>query len=662
MLEAFGAGLMSVFQWPAFSSMLIGIAIGFVVGILPGLGSGTALVLMLPHIFRMEPVQAFAFLLGMASVAATTGDITSILFGVPGESDCAASIIDGYPMSKNGEAGRALGASLMSSLIGAVFGGLVLAMVIPVVRPLVLSFGSPGVFMLCILGLISVASLGGGNILKGLIAGGLGLFFALVGLDRFTATPRYTLGQLYLWDGIPLVPATIGLFAIPEVVNMAVKGGSIAQDDVGKIGGIMEGIKDAFRHWKLVLRCSGIGAFIGIMPGIGSGVAQFLAYAHAVKSSPDKKRFGKGAVEGVLGPGAANNSKEGGALIPAVTFGVPGGLHTAILLGAFTILGLTPGLSMLRPEQNLSLTYSFVWTIVIANIIVVPASFLLLRQLVWFTRVRVGLLIPNLLMFIYIGSFARNTFGDVIMMLLFGALGLLLVWYDWSRPPLLIGLVLGDMLEKTLFISVDAYGNLGWLGRPVVVILTLVIFAGGFFSAVKRLRQRETREKFVVTSHWTFSLGALFSLAIVVFFTLAIWSAWAWPSRARIFPMAIFVPVLTLALVNFVKELKHPQEKATTDVRVSSHMNTALVRKRTVSIIGWIMAFFLSIWWFGFLLGFPLAIFLFLKVASQESWITSILITSGSWAFVVGVFIHLLHFPFPQGQLFEFITRLIYSY
>jgi len=658
LLEAFGAGLMSIFQWPAFSFMLIGIAIGFVVGILPGLGSGTALVLMLPHIFRMEPVQAFAFLLGMASVVATTGDITSILFGVPGESDCAASIIDGHPMSRNGEAGRALGASLMSSLIGAVFGGLVLAMAVPVVRPLVLSFGSPGVFMLCILGLISVASLGGGNTLKGLIAGGLGIFFALVGLDRFTATPRYTLGQLYLWDGIPLVPATIGLFAIPEVVNMAVMGGSIARGDVGKIGGITEGVKDAFRHWKLVLRCSGIGALIGIMPGIGSGVAQFLAYAHAVQSSPDKERFGKGAVEGVLGPGAANNSKEGGALIPAVTFGVPGGLHTAILLGAFTILGLTPGLAMLRPEQNLSLTYSFVWTIVVANVIVVPASFLLLRQLVWLTRVRVSLLIPNLLMFIFIGSFARNTFGDVITMLLFGVLGLLMVWFDWSRPPLLIGLVLGAMLEKTLFISVDAYGTLGWLGRPVVVILTLVIFAIVFLSVVKRLRQRKNREKFVVTGHRAFSWGALFSLAMAVFFALAIWDARTWPSRARIFPMAIFVPVLMLALVNLVKELRHPRKKAVTDVWTGSPMNQDLVRRRTAGIIAWILGFFLATWGFGFLLGFPLAIFLFLKVASRESWTTSILITSGSWAFIVILFVRLLHFPFPEGQLFELITGL----
>ena len=209
--------------------MLIGIAIGLVVGIMPGLGSGTALVLMFPFVFRMEPVQAFAFLLGMASVVSTAGDLTSILFGIPGESDCAASVIDGHPLAKQGQAGRAMAASLMSSLIGAIFGGMVLVLAVPLVRPLVLSFGAAGMFMMGMLGITFIATLSGGDMLKGLIAGGLGLLLAMAGLDTYTATPRYTFGLYYLWDGVPLVPVTIGLFAIPEVIDLAIKGGSIAQ-------------------------------------------------------------------------------------------------------------------------------------------------------------------------------------------------------------------------------------------------------------------------------------------------------------------------------------------------------------------------------------------------------------------------------------------------
>ena len=658
--EALFTALISICQWPTFGFMLIGIAIGFVVGILPGLGSGTALVLMFPFIFEMEPVRAFAFLLGMASVVSTTGDITSILFGIPGESDCAASIIDGHPLAKQGQAGRAVAASLMSSLMGAVFGGLVLTLSIPLVRPLVLSFGSPGIFMLSILGLTFIATLSGGDVLKGLVAGGFGILLALVGLDGYTATPRYTLGQFYLWDGVPLVPLTIGLFAIPEVVDLAVKGGSIAQASIGKIGGVMEGVKDSFRHWKLVLRCSGIGALIGIMPGVGSSVGQFLAYAHAVQSSPNQERFGHGAIEGVLGPGAANNSKEGGSLVTTVAFGVPAGLHSALLLGAFTILGLTPGLAMLRPEQNLHLTYSLVWTIIVANLITVPLCFLVLRQLVMFTQVRGSLIIPILLMLIFLGGFVNNTFGDMVMVLLFGAIGLLMVNFGWMRPPLVIGLVLGRLLEKSFFISVDAYEGFGWLGRPVVVILLLIIAAGVFVPVVQRIKERRKQVKEVPT-RWKLNYGALFSLGAVVIFAVAIWNAWSWLPRARIFPLTIFIPVLVIAVLNFLKDLRKPPSKEVvkgTDGEVSAQ-DLSLVRKKTINILGWIGGFFLALWWLSFPLGIPLATFLYLKVTSRESWLISILLTVVSWAFIEGIFGYFLHFLFPEGELFILFSKII---
>ncbi len=204
--------------------MLIGIAIGFAVGILPGLGGPTTLALMLPFIFKMTPVEAFAFLLGMAAVTNTTGDITSILFGIPGEPTTASTIVYGHPMAKKGEAGRALGAAIMSSLFGAVFGALVLALAIPIVRPLVLTFGSPEFFMLALLGITFVASLSGEALVKGLVAGCLGLWFATIGLDPVTGIQRYTFGQLFLWDGIGLVPVTIGFFAIPEVIDLAIQG------------------------------------------------------------------------------------------------------------------------------------------------------------------------------------------------------------------------------------------------------------------------------------------------------------------------------------------------------------------------------------------------------------------------------------------------------
>ena len=396
MFTALFAGLIQVFNWSTFSLMIIGIAVGFVVGILPGLGGPTAMALMLPFIFKMSAVEAFAFLLGMTAVTATTGDITSVLFGVPGEPTTASTIVDGHAMARNGEAGRALGAVLMSSLVGAIFAGVALAVAIPVIRPLVLSFGSPEFFMLALLGITFVASLSGEDQLKGIIAGGIGLMLATIGLDPISGIQRYTFGQLFLWDGIGLVPITIGFYAIPETIELAVLGTSIAQQKVEKIGGVMEGVKDTFRHWSLVIRCSALGTFTAIIPGMGAATTQWLAYAHAVQSSPDKERFGKGDVRGVLGPGAANNSTLGGSLITTIAFGVPASVVMAILLGAFIIQGIVPGPDMLipPPKGKLDLTFSFVWVIIISNFITVAVCFLFLNTLAKVTQVRGSLIIP----------------------------------------------------------------------------------------------------------------------------------------------------------------------------------------------------------------------------------------------------------------------------
>ena len=489
MLDALLNGLFSVFSWPTFGFLLLGIGIGFAVGILPGLGGSVTLALMLPFTFDMQPVQAFAFLLGMLSVTATTGDITSILFGVPGEVISAALVVDGHPMAKLGQAGRALGAALTSSLIGALIGAVTLAAVIPIVRPLVLSFASPELFMLTILGITFLATLSSGQMLKGLIAGGIGMMLATIGQDPQSGIARYTFNQLHFWDGVGLVPVAVGLFAIPEIVDLAMKGTSIAERRIGKLGGVMEGVKDTFRHFGLTIRCSLIGTFAGIIPGLGGTVAQWLAYAHAVQTSPNKERFGKGAIEGVLGPGAANNSKEGGNLIPTVAFGVPSSVSMAILLGAFLIQGLVPGPSMLT--RNLDLVMSFVWTIAIANVITVLICFLFLEQIAKLTFIRGGLLIPPIMMLVYIGAFAeKNAMMDLLTMLFFGLLGLVMVHLDWPRPPLVLGLVLGRLAENNLFITTSRYG-MEWLtNRPIVMVLIALSLGSILFPLVQGAVQR----------------------------------------------------------------------------------------------------------------------------------------------------------------------------
>jgi len=654
------AGLVQVFTWPAFGLMLIGIAIGFAVGILPGLGGPTTLALMLPFIFKMTPVEAFAFLLGMAAVTNTTGDITSILFGIPGEPTTASTIVDGHPMAKKGEAGRALGAAIMSSLFGAVFGALVLALAIPIVRPLVLTFGSPEFFMLALLGITFVASLSGEALLKGLLAGCLGLWFATIGLDPVSGIQRYTFGQLFLWDGIGLVPVTIGFFAIPEVIDLAIQGSSIAQVEVGRLGGVWQGVRDTFTHWWLVLRCSAIGTFIAIIPGMGAATTQWLAYAHAVQSSPDRERFGRGAVEGVLGPGAANNSTLGGSLVTTVAFGVPASVTMAILMGAFLIQGLVPGPSMLTPapKGHLTLTLSMVWTIVVSNVITVAICFLFLKQLVRITQIRGALLIPFILMLIAVGAFAeKNVFEDVLIVLLFGGLGWVMSRLGWPRPPLLLGLVLGPLAENKLFLSTDNYG-IAWLGRPGVLILFAIIVAGLLVPIISARRRMRAGAEIVAPDAGPTAAArtprldgeTAFSAVIVALFAWALLQSRSFGPRAGLFPWAVGVPGILLGLVQLGRDFTGHRERRD-EVEPGPEIPPEVVKRRTIEICVWIAGFWVAFWLLGFSLATLVATLLYLKVAARERWLMTVLLSVFSFAFVYGLFEKALGVPFPPGQL-----------
>ena len=661
MFSALFAGLIQVFNWSTFSLMIIGIAVGFVVGILPGLGGPTAMALMLPFIFKMSSVEAFAFLLGMTAVTATTGDITSVLFGVPGEPTTASTIVDGHAMARNGEAGRALGAVLMSSLVGAIFAGVALAVAIPVVRPVVLSFGSPEFFMLSLLGITFVASLSGEDQLKGIIAGGIGLMLATIGLDPISGIQRYTFGQLFLWDGIGLVPITIGFYAIPETIELAVLGTSISQQKVEKLGGVMEGVKDTFRHWWLVIRCSALGTFTAIIPGMGAATTQWIAYAHAVQSSPNKERFGKGDVRGVLGPGAANNSTLGGSLITTIAFGVPASVVMAILLGAFIIQGIVPGPDMLipPPKGKLDLTFSFVWVIIISNIITVAVCFLFLNTLAKVTQVRGSLIIPLILLLIYLGAFAeKNAFEDMIIVLAFGGLGWVMEKLQWPRPPVLLGLVLGPLAENRLFLASDNYG-MAWTWRPGVLLIFAVTLVGIFYPVIKKKWGARASQTTPATEEGTPRVGiglnrrVAFTACVIILLALALWQSRNFGFRAGLFPWVIGTPTLLLALFQLAKDLKGHQKITTTALDGEAiEALPAVATRRTLVILGWTVGFFIAIWLLGFSYAVPLTMVLYLKFAGREKWPITAIMTLCTWGFFYLLFQRMLNVPFPEGLVF----------
>jgi putative tricarboxylic transport membrane protein len=670
-VQCFFFGLTQIFTLTTFGLMLLGIAIGFAVGILPGLGGPTAMALMLPFVVKMTPVEAFAFLLGMACVVNTTGDITSILFGIPGEPTTAATIVDGHPMAKKGEAGRALGAVLMAALIGSIFGAFMLALAVPVVRPVVLAFGSPEFFMLALLGITFVASLSGNDVIKGLLAGGLGLFVATVGLDPVSGIQRFTFGQTFLWDGIGLVPITIGFFAIPEIIDLAVSGSSIAGGRMEELGGVRQGIRDAFKHIWLVLRCAAVGTFCAIIPGMGGATTQWLSYAHAVQSSPDKERFGKGAIEGVLGPGASNNSTLGGSLITTISFGIPASVFMAILMGAFIMHGVAPGPDMLRPESkggHLGLTYSFVWITVVSNLITVGMIFLFLKQLVKVTYVRGALLIPFILILIFLGAFAeKNAFPDLILVLFFGFLGWVLEKLKWPRPPLILGLVLGGLAESRLFLSVGNYG-LAWLWRPMVLVLIAVTLFGAIYPVIKgRLQKRKLRmaqpaagrtESQVKPKARVNKWSAIFAACLAFVLVLALWESRNFNVRAGLFPWAIGFPLLGFALLQLGRELTgkaggRPLGRQAEEGE--AEIPPDVVNRRTAGMFGWIIGYFLAIWLLGFPIGGSLCSFVQLKFGSREKWLITLILTAALWAFVYLLFERVLHVPFPPGVLFEWL-------
>jgi len=495
MIEALWDGLILVFSWPAIGYMTVGVLFGLFMGFAPGIGGPATLALVLPFSFSLDEVSAVAFLLGAHSVGVTGGSVTAILFGIPGDGPNAATIIDGYPLAQKGEAGRAIGAALGASAMGGVFGTVVLACLIPVLRPIVLVFGPPEFFMMAILGVIFLATLSVDQPLKGIIAGLLGLMVSLIGEELIVGTKRYTFDVVYLWDGIKLVPSVIGLFAIAEMVDLLIKGGSIAKPDKQTaLSSPWTGVADVFRHWGLFVRSSIIGVVIGIIPGLGGNIACFLAYGQAVQTAKKGEiEFGKGNICGVIAPESANNAKEGGALVPTIAFGIPGSGSMAILLGALMIVGITPGAALL--DEKLDVTFAMVWTLAVANIGGAAIMMMLAKPLSKITFFEGSLLAPIILAVCFIGAYmTTNSMGDIIVAIVMGIIGYEMKRLDFPRAAMLLGLVLGRIVEQNLFLSIRIFGG-SFIYRPIamgLVFMAVLVLGWSFLQPIRKRRNKKT--------------------------------------------------------------------------------------------------------------------------------------------------------------------------
>jgi putative tricarboxylic transport membrane protein len=490
MIEAVWQGITNVLNLTMIPWVLIGVMVGLIVGILPGLGIAATLAILLPVVYSLDPTFALTFLIVISAAGSQGGCVTSILFGVPGESISTATMLDGYPLARKGKAGQALGAAQMASMLGAVFGGLVLALLIPIAKPIILAFGSPEMFIMAILGISFVAVLGRGSALKAVIAGGFGIMLAFVGFHAGEGTLRYTGGIVYFWNGLQVVPVFMGLFAIPEVVDLAVRGGTISKEQATiEWSDVREGIKTTFTHWSLVLRCSAIGTALGLVPGVGSVVSQFICYGHAKQTSKKPEEFGFGNIEGVIAPESGNNAKEGGSLFTALAFGLPSGAPMVIILAALMVLGIRPGPEMIT--KHLDMFWTLVVSLIVGNILSGCICILLAKQLARITFVKGTILIPIIILLVILGAYGvANDVRDVILAFAFGALGCLMKKYDYSRVTLTIGFVLGDYVERYFLISLSTLGPKFLLVSPIASGLLLLTVFGLLGRSVKGLSRR----------------------------------------------------------------------------------------------------------------------------------------------------------------------------
>jgi len=660
-----------------------GVCMGLAIGILPGIGGVAGTAMLLPFTYGMDATTAMALLLGLGASTTTADPISAIVLGAPGHAASAATTLDGYPMTKRGEGGRALGAAYMSAMIGGLFGALLLALVLPIMRPLILFIGSPELLALAVFGISMVAVLSGNAPLRGLTCACFGMMLAMIGSDPQTGTLRWTMGSLYLWDGLPLVPLTLGIFALPELCDLLISRNAAVQANqlMDTKAGLLLGAKDVFKNWFLVLRCSWIGSSMGAIPGIGAAVIDWISYGHALRTEKGaQETFGTGDIRGVIAAESATSSREGGALIPTVVFGVPASSGMAILLGAFLMHGLIPGPDMVT--KNLDITYSMVWSIAIANLVGSGLCFAFSGQFAKLATLRYTLILPVVLCLVYIGAFeGKREWGDLYSLLFFGVLGWILKHLKWPRPPLVLGFILGSMIERYLFISIQRFGS-EWLLRPAVIV---VFLAAGWSLFRPFLQDVKAHGGFkgLVSDFGAprFQMKTIFTVCFLGLFGVMMFQAVGWDFDAKIVPLIVGSGALffcTLSLVNEV--FKRPSlakpaldSNGKTILSGKMHMdissNIAHLPLKTILLragrfFGWMLFFLASMSLIGLIPTVPIFIVALMRVEGPEKWRVAIPMAVIMTVFIYFVFNDLLAIQWPQtvvGDMFPILKAYIPS-
>ena len=676
------AALTIVFDPARFALICFGISLGLMIGVIPGIGGLGGLALLIPFTYGMDPHTALAFLIGMWAVTATSDTIPAILFGVPGAVGSAATVLDGYPMARRGEAGRAFGASFTSSIVGGLWGAILLGISIPILRPFMLAIGTPDLLAVCVLGLTLVASVSQGAVLKGLIVAVVGVLLAAIGNEAQSGTLRWTFDSIYLWEGLPVEPIALGLFALPELIDMGIARFNLGSSQ--RLDGLfreqLRGMRDVARNWKLILHSSSLGVVLGSVPGMGAAVIDWIAYGSAARMLKGaSETFGKGDVRGLIAAESANNSREGGQLIPTLAFGVPGSPAMALLMGAFLSQGIAPGPKLL--DTQLDITFTLVWSLALANVVGAGLCFLTASQLARLATVRSGILVPMVLSICFVGAYqGTRSYGDLVVLLAFGVLGWTMKRFGWARAPLILGYILGKLIEKYLFISVGRY-EFEWLSRPTVIVvfaITAVVLLRPAIAAVLRWLRAPSpgaqrgdaaaaadagrgmaADTTKPASPVDRILGPGLWLFAALVFVAAIVSATDWRFAARLMPQtaasAGLIVIAIAAVMMAGARLRGrpvPMMRAVHETAGALEgLSASVVYARFAVLVLWLLGLLVSVELIGMLPSLALFMCAHMIVEGETAWPRAVVITACLVGAMYLLFVKLLNVPWPPSLL-----------
>ena len=644
--------------------LVLGVAMGLCVGIFPGLGGIAGLSLLLPFMYGMEPMSGLALMIGLVAVVPTSDTFASVLMGIPGSSASQATVLDGFPLAKRGEAARALSAAFASSLFGGLVGAAFLTVFILVARPIVLEFRTPELLMITAFGLSMVGILAGRVAIKGIVAAGLGLLAGTIGEGDSAGALRMATYELpYLTDGFKLVIVGLGIFAIPEIVALLRQDRAISDRPVLG-GGWLEGARDWFANIWLSVRCSTIGVVVGVIPGLGGSVVDWIAYGHTIQTTKDKSSFGHGNIRGVIGPESSNNAKEGGGLVPTLLFGIPGSGSMAIFIGAVALLGsgqIEVGPSMIK--NNLDITYAIVWLLALANVagtlICIAAS----GGIAHITSIPFKLLAPFLFMVISFAAFqSGQSLMDLVALFGFGLIGIMLRRFDWSRPAFLIGFVLSNPAETYANQAVQIASfrfrksfedGIDYLVSPIVVVLIVITAV----SIVIGWRQAKNIRSEGDVPSGSKRAPMIFLLLVLAYLLVAFVNASMIPDHAaadRVFPRFVAGAAILGTLVLLVQMMLKPESNPLFADREAGCQEEN--GRGLWETLAWFAGLLILTSLTGFIIALSAFLLAFFRIRAKRSWTGTALLTGTGIAFIC-LLAGILNRDFPPGLLQE-LARL----